>query len=44
MKASKHGRKAESDKKWSLLVLLNDVFLKNKRVLVSSMERVVGSG
>lgn len=44
MNAKRQGRKDRSDKKWSLLVLLKEVFRKNSNTLVSSIESVVGSG
>ena len=44
MKASKHGKKAESDKKCNLFDLLNEVFRKNRSTLVKRWERGPISG
>ena len=44
MNAMRQGKKAPSDKKCSLLVLLNEAFLRNSSTWVSRVDRGVGSG
>ena len=44
MNAMRHGRKAPSDKKCSLLVLLNDAFLRKSNTYVNRVDKEVGSG